>query len=702
LIHLFNKTTCVPIWVYNSGSGPHHTVALSRNAKQVAFGGNKLYFLETSVKVFADIQNENPGTYIINDTLAYIRWLNGSTATGSVDSSIFNYDLLVVSVVNDSASHYYTSTEKQLIDQFLRNGKVVLIITSDDLHAARVQICNELLTYLGAGAAFNGYYTNWSFHVVNPMHPLANNVSSFPLSGGYPIVSGTGTTTIARDSLSNTVLAESRIRNGSVILTTWQVFSMTASSSDARQFVKNLLSYSSSLAQAAQLPVAVGGLFADIQNENPPNYLINDALSFVRTIGWNTTTGSISSGIASYNLLVISAVYDNANHYYTSTEKQMVDQFLRSGKIVLIITSDDLHAARVQICNELLTSLGTGETFNGYYTNWPFQVVNSSHPLAHNISRFSLTGGHPVITGSGAATIVRDSSSNTVLAECRIGNGKIILTTWQIFCMTASSSDVRQFVKNLLSYTGYVPQPQVSPPTVLIPSSGNNATTPAGFFEENGFSVITHNAANVSIAIWASSPPETTATLSGKSTYIFLEIEGTFIPGTSVITVYIFYNRTKVQGLGIDEHSMKLYTWNSTTSTWEELTQPDGSPASNVVVLNNTHGCIVGYLYHLSYFAVFGTALPVGIGTSTTVLIMAVAGIVVALCMVLVIRMRKGASLPKEESDEWKAGRSGAAESAKMAEQRFLAKGFLICPYRGTKNDADIKFCKDYRAGIQT
>lgn len=184
----------------------------------------------------------------------------------------------------------------------------------------------------------------------------------------------------------------------------------------------------------------------------------------------------------------------------------------------------------------------------------------------------------------------------------------------------------------------------VSFPTVnLVLGAGNNATMPPGYFRQYGFHVTMNNATNVDVTGSASPPPDTGNPPSGTQSLIYLSIHGEFIPGANVVTLYVFVNRSLALSLGIDEYSLRLYTWNSTGNKWDELMDPNGIPASHYVYVNATHGCIVGYLYHLSYFAVLGspsTTAPGGLST-TLVLIAAVAIIAVVVAVVL-LRRRKG------------------------------------------------------------
>jgi hypothetical protein len=182
----------------------------------------------------------------------------------------------------------------------------------------------------------------------------------------------------------------------------------------------------------------------------------------------------------------------------------------------------------------------------------------------------------------------------------------------------------------------------VSFPTVnLILGAGNNATMPPGYFRQYGFHVTMNNATNVDVTGSAEPPPDTGNPPSGTQSFIYLSIHGEFLPGANVVTLYVFVNRSLVLGLGIDEYSLRLYTWNSTGSKWSELVDPNGHPASHYVYINATHGCIVGYLYHLSYFAVLGSPSTPG-GPSTTLILIAAVAIIAVVAVVVLLRRRKG------------------------------------------------------------
>jgi hypothetical protein len=134
-------------------------------------------------------------------------------------------------------------------------------------------------------------------------------------------------------------------------------------------------------------------------------------------------------------------------------------------------------------------------------------------------------------------------------------------------------------------------------------------------------------------------PPSVGTIPSGTRSFIFLRIDGQFIPGTNLAAVYLFYNRTSIQELGINETSMRLYRWNSTTSLWDEI-------PGTAIVLNSTHGVVIGYMTHFSYFAVFGSPVTGGgnVWNEAFIIVMlATVGVVVVVAAaVVLVRRRSG------------------------------------------------------------
>jgi hypothetical protein len=178
---------------------------------------------------------------------------------------------------------------------------------------------------------------------------------------------------------------------------------------------------------------------------------------------------------------------------------------------------------------------------------------------------------------------------------------------------------------------------QSNPPINLIPGPGNNATTPAGTFQQYGFTMVTNNATDVTVISASSNPPGTGAPPSGEISFLYLDIKGTQISGTSGLAIYIYYNRTLVPS-GIDETSMQIHRWNATTSRWVAI-------PSTVTIIDLTHGVITAHLDHFSYFAVLGT--PSSGGNTSTLLIVAGVGgasIIVVVLAILVLRKRRVAA----------------------------------------------------------
>jgi hypothetical protein len=177
-----------------------------------------------------------------------------------------------------------------------------------------------------------------------------------------------------------------------------------------------------------------------------------------------------------------------------------------------------------------------------------------------------------------------------------------------------------------------------NPPVTLIPGQGNNETMPSGSFEQYGFTMVTTNATDVVVQSGSSLPPGTTPPPSGSASFLYLDISGTQMSGTTGAEIYIFYNRTLVQSLGIDESTLQLHRWNSTLSEWVAI-------PSTVTFLNSTVGVIAAHLNHFSYFAVFGSA-PSGTSSNPTTLILIVGGAIAAVAVVAVIIVLKKRSTP--------------------------------------------------------
>jgi outer membrane protein assembly factor BamB len=170
----------------------------------------------------------------------------------------------------------------------------------------------------------------------------------------------------------------------------------------------------------------------------------------------------------------------------------------------------------------------------------------------------------------------------------------------------------------------------------LIPGPGNNATMPSGSFEEYGFTLTTNNATGVSVTFGTSRPSATGAPIPGLTSFLYLDISGTQTSGTTGAAVYLYYNRSLVQSLGIDEYTMQIYRWNATTSNWYAI---QGSPT----ILNSTHGVIVAHLDHFSYFAVFGSPSGTAGNPASFLIILAAAGAAMVVVVAVVIVKKRAA-----------------------------------------------------------
>jgi hypothetical protein len=174
-----------------------------------------------------------------------------------------------------------------------------------------------------------------------------------------------------------------------------------------------------------------------------------------------------------------------------------------------------------------------------------------------------------------------------------------------------------------------------NPPVQLIAGFGGNATTPPGYFGQYGFDVWTNGAGNVTVTSSVSQPPETGAPPSGTLPFIYLDVAGIKLPNASQVILYVYFNRTKVLDLGLDENSLKIYVWNTTATAWSAL-------QTTHLDLNSTVGVLLALLPHFSYFAVLGSPPVSGGGIPTTYLLIAAVAVILVLATVVVLKRRKG------------------------------------------------------------
>jgi uncharacterized delta-60 repeat protein len=161
------------------------------------------------------------------------------------------------------------------------------------------------------------------------------------------------------------------------------------------------------------------------------------------------------------------------------------------------------------------------------------------------------------------------------------------------------------------------------------------STTPAGFLGQYGFAIWT-DGSNVVVTSLSTQPSGTGSPPSGKTLFIYFEIQGDLAPGSHIAVIKLYYNITKVHELGLNETTLALYTWNSATSQW-------GTVATTNRVINSTCGLLTAYVSHFSYFAVFATtptAAGMGVGT-LTILIVGAAGVAVVVIVAAVVYVKR-------------------------------------------------------------
>jgi hypothetical protein len=171
-----------------------------------------------------------------------------------------------------------------------------------------------------------------------------------------------------------------------------------------------------------------------------------------------------------------------------------------------------------------------------------------------------------------------------------------------------------------------------NPPITLIPGIGNNATMPGSTFGNYGFTMVTTNASNVVVTSGSSLPPGVNAPPEGSAAFLYLQISGTQMNNTSGAAIYIYYDRQMVKSQGINELTMQIHRWNSTTLQWDAI-------PSTVTIINSTLGVITAHLNHFSYFAVLGSSVPSS--PSSLLLIAGAAGAAIIVVLgILVVKKR--------------------------------------------------------------
>jgi hypothetical protein len=181
---------------------------------------------------------------------------------------------------------------------------------------------------------------------------------------------------------------------------------------------------------------------------------------------------------------------------------------------------------------------------------------------------------------------------------------------------------------------------QSNPPVSLIPSSGNNMTMPSGSFGQYGFTMTTTNGSNVIVTSASSQPPGTRAPPNGTLSFLYLYINGSQKNGTTGAAVYIYYNRTLVHSKEIDELTLQLNRWNTSTSKWDAI-------PTTITLVNDTTGVLTARLNHFSYFAVLGAPSSGTSPMSMPIIVVATIAVLVVAASVVVLRKRRSAELVK-------------------------------------------------------
>jgi ABC-type transport system substrate-binding protein len=173
---------------------------------------------------------------------------------------------------------------------------------------------------------------------------------------------------------------------------------------------------------------------------------------------------------------------------------------------------------------------------------------------------------------------------------------------------------------------------------VDLTQSGVNATTPGWTLGVYGFDIATSGAGNVSVIFYTAAPPGTAGAPNGAVPVVYLDVTGFKLPGSTQTILYVYYNRTRVIDLGVNESRLALYVWNTTTTPeqWSPL-------VSTHLVLNSTTGVVFAVAPHFSYFAVFaGTPQTGSPGVNMTAALLVLLVVVFMVAVVLAFERRRG------------------------------------------------------------
>ncbi|WXG44166.1 MAG: FG-GAP-like repeat-containing protein [Promethearchaeati archaeon SRVP18_Atabeyarchaeia-1] len=201
-------------------------------------------------------------------------------------------------------------------------------------------------------------------------------------------------------------------------------------------------------------------------------------------------------------------------------------------------------------------------------------------------------------------------------------------------------TDYQEF---LISTNPFAKEWQSYPPVPLIPGPGNNATMPGSAFAEYHFTMSTTNATGVVVTSGNQLPPGVVAPPSGTAAFLYLQISGTQVNGTTGAAIYLYYDRSLVRSLGVDELAMQIHRWNATTLQWDAV-------PSKVTIINSTHGLISARLNHFSYFAVFGTSTGPSGSPMALLIIAGTAGAAIVVVLAIVVVKKRSVVVPRKRS----------------------------------------------------
>jgi len=98
-----------------------------------------------------------------------------------------------------------------------------------------------------------------------------------------------------------------------------------------------------------------------------------------------------------------------------------------------------------------------------------------------------------------------------------------------------------------------------------------------------------------------------TIALANLSRYIEIEAGQELLDNMTWAIIKVYYTDEEVEAAGIDESSLRLYYWNESSSTWEEMPDSGVNTTANYVWANTTHFSIYGVYGEMSPYCGDGT-----------------------------------------------------------------------------------------------